>query len=225
MANDSGSPVNANTDREYSASSTSAPGAGSSSAELVKSEQLDLNPGNNANGAISSAAGVAERSSPSDNNPAAVSAAAAVQGHEFAAGMHHQGQRYAAAEQQLDYSAYGSGNGYGQYYASANSAAGTPSGGGGAYLNQLMAASFPYPHLYSSAAASSLHGLNGPAEAGLEEYSQQLATADSSEQLSQQQQHHLQYSALEGADESQTGPIRGGYSARSEHGGHVWRPY
>ena len=168
---------------------------------------------------------MAERSSPSDNNPAAVSAAAAVQGHEFAAGMHQQGQRYAAAEQQLDYSAYGSGNGYGQYYASANSAAGTPSGGGGAYLNQLMAASFPYPHLYSSAAASSLHGLNGPAEAGLEEYSQQLATADSSEQLSQQQQHHLQYSALEGADESQTGPIRGGYSARSEHGGHVWRPY
>jgi hypothetical protein len=30
------------------------------------------------------------------------------------------------------------------------------------------------------------------------------------------------YSSLEG-DESQTGPIRGAYSARSEHG--VWRPY
>ena len=28
-----------------------------------------------------------------------------------------------------------------------------------------------------------------------------------------------------GGDEGQTGPIRGAYSARSEHGGHVWRPY
>ena len=31
--------------------------------------------------------------------------------------------------------------------------------------------------------------------------------------------------AAAGGDEGQTGPIRGAYSARSEHGGHVWRPY
>ena len=39
-------------------------------------------------------------------------------------------------------------------------------------------------------------------------------------------QHGVDATGAGGGDDSQTGPIRGAYSARSgEHGGHVWRPY
>ncbi len=122
----------------------------------------------------------------------------------------------------------------GQYYGAQTGGSGAGAGG----FNSPAMASLLYPHLYSAAsmnpAALHLHGNGLTAEAGLtaasgEEYglsaqadreAAALAAAAATDVSSAQYSHH----GLEG-DEGQTGPIRGAYSARSEHGSHVWRPY
>ena len=104
---------------------------------------------------------------------------------------------------------------------------GATAGGAGYPHMTGLSAPFLYPHLYSAGHhASSVQHHGG--EAGIvEDYNNPevaaRAAADgtgvpASEQHSGQ---HTGYSQI-GEDESQTGPIRGGY-LKSEHG--VWRPY
>lgn len=103
---------------------------------------------------------------------------------------------------------------------------------GAGYLNNAMAPLL-YPHLYSASSVNpSLHlhgnGLSGTEQGGggggggiVDDYGlgvgRDVGNAESGV-------NHQVYSSLEG-DDSQTGPIRGAYSSRTEHGGHVWRPY
>jgi hypothetical protein len=127
---------------------------------------------------------------------------------------------------------YGNSYGYGNY---GNSC--------GTYLNSPAMASFLYPHLYSSMpglhAAPPIHG-NGQlsaahandASGAMDEYILSDNPNDASAVRGdpiQQAGDTSGYSSLEGGtggtEEGQTGPIRGAYSQRSEHGAHVWRPY
>ena len=140
------------------------------------------------------------------------------------------------------------GVGAGAHYGSVNSAGHYSSGqsgsyygggtGSGMYLNSPMAlqASFLYPHLYSATMSPTHHihlsGNPGSVDgSALDEYGAMAGGVQAGGDASGHHQHHHHhhrnnqsetYSSLEG-DESQTGPIRGAYSARSEHG--VWRPY
>ena len=126
---------------------------------------------------------------------------------------------------------YGQHAGY--YGGGAHAAAAVASGNSSSmYLNPLQA-SFFYPHLYSSAAASGihLHGSSG------QHHSLSSATGEHHTSLDEfgvpnngqdgsipRGMEDATYSHLDQGDESQTGPIRGAYgSGRSEHG--VWRPY
>jgi hypothetical protein len=132
---------------------------------------------------------------------------------------------------------YGSTAGTGTYDTSQYSQYGQYGYGTGAatYPMTPLGASFLYPHLYSAghtaAAAGLHHGQHG--EAGLvDEYAVAAAAAAAAAQAagsealtgrSGQELDHSAYSHLGGEqDDSQTGPIRGGY-LKSEHG--VWRPY
>jgi hypothetical protein len=129
----------------------------------------------------------------------------------------------------------------GQYYGAQTGGG----GGGGAGFNSPAMASLLYPHLYSAAsmnpAALQLHG-NGLSDAsGLtgsasDEYglsadrageAAALAAAAAAD-VAAASGHYAHHLLEGGGDDSHTGPIRGGggvYSARAEHGGHVWRPY
>ena len=105
---------------------------------------------------------------------------------------------------------------------------GAATAGGAGYPHMTgLSAPFLYPHLYSAGhhASSVQHGHGG--ESVIEDYNNPEARAaggadgtgvPAGEQHSGQ---HTGYSQI-GEDESQTGPIRGGY-LKSEHG--VWRPY
>jgi hypothetical protein len=113
--------------------------------------------------------------------------------------------------------------------------------GSGMYFNSLQA-SILYPHLYSATVSPSHHlhlsgssGLEPGVNGTLDEYGSMGATdgvtpgGEAGGHHAHHHHHHRAnqadsqvYGGLEG-DESQTGPIRGAYSARSEHG--VWRPY
>ena len=134
------------------------------------------------------------------------------------------------------------------HYGSANAAAHYGTGqagsyysggsGSGMYPPMALQASFLYPHLYTATMSPTHHlhlsGNPGSVDGGaLDEYGSMGGAVTSSGEISghhHHQHHHHRgnqsdsqaYSSLEG-DESQTGPIRGAYSARSEHG--VWRPY
>ena len=139
----------------------------------------------------------------------------------------------------------------GSHYGSANTAGHYGTGqsgyygggsGSGMYLNSPMAlqASFLYPHLYTATMSPTHHlHLSGNAVDPLDDYGGMgvagVGVPAGSDGTGHHQHHHghhghrsnqsdsqQAYSSLEG-DESQTGPIRGAYSARSEHG--VWRPY
>ena len=136
---------------------------------------------------------------------------------------------------------YGSANASG-HYGSAQSGGYYAGAGSGMYPSTMaIQASFLYPHLYTATMSPTHHlhlsGNPGSVDGGaLDEYGAMVGvtpTGDVTGHHHHQQQHHHQhhranpsdsqtYSSLEG-DESQTGPIRGAYSARSEHG--VWRPY
>jgi hypothetical protein len=107
--------------------------------------------------------------------------------------------------------------GPGSYYPSASYY-----GGDNGYM-----ASFLYPHLYT-ASSLGLEAAVAPVAAagGTDEYG--LASAVSSAGVTTPSAPVVggnAYGPLEGEDESQTGPIRGAYAARQDHGGHVWRPY
>lgn len=80
---------------------------------------------------------------------------------------------------------------------------------------------FLYPHLYTGHHASGLHPQHhgGDGSGMVDDYNTASNTADQRDQGSTEA--HA-YSQLGGEDESQTGPIRGGY-LKTEHG--VWRPY
>ena len=107
-----------------------------------------------------------------------------------------------------------------QSYYGATGAASTP----GMYPMTPLGAPFLYPHLYS--AGHHATGLHHGQETGLvDEYvtagNPEVSRAGGGD-LQDQAGQHTAYSQLGGEDESQTGPIRGGY-LKSEHG--VWRPY
>ena len=118
------------------------------------------------------------------------------------------------------------------YGATAAGAASAP----GMYPMTPLGAPFLYPHLYSAGHhhASGLHQHAGQESGGLvDEYvtagnpevSRATPGGGGGDPLSDQggqAGQHTAYSQLGGEDESQTGPIRGGY-LKSEHG--VWRPY
>lgn len=102
------------------------------------------------------------------------------------------------------------------------------------YLNSPAMASFLYPHLYPSTMNPSLHLPQQQQEGGgLDEYVLSSEHSNPPPPGAGATNRDVSYldvtsgaaAAVVGADESQTGPIRGGYSARTEHGGHVWRPY
>lgn len=127
---------------------------------------------------------------------------------------------------------------YGQhagYYGGGAHAAAVASGNSSSmYLNPLQA-SFFYPHLYSSAAGinasgTHLHGLavqhhslnptTGEHHSPLDEFGVPNNAQDGSIARGMEDGG---YSHIDPGDESQTGPIRGAYTGRSEQG--VWRPY
>ena len=113
------------------------------------------------------------------------------------------------------------------YYGNAASTMGT-------YPMTPLGASFLYPHLYSAGHHTPGGiGHHQGQEGGLvDEYATSAAPTGTESVVPQRgsegvqtdpnQQQHTAYSQLGGEDESQTGPIRGGY-LKSEHG--VWRPY
>ena len=122
---------------------------------------------------------------------------------------------------------------YDSNYAAANYAVQSYYGATGATTTPGMYPMTPfgtpllYPHLYS-AGHHGTAGLHHGQESGLvDEYvsagNPEVSRASAGELQDQAGQHtHTAYSQLGGEDESQTGPIRGGY-LKSEHG--VWRPY
>lgn len=110
------------------------------------------------------------------------------------------------------------------YYGASGAASAT-----GMYPMTPLGAPFLYPHLYSAGHhASGLH--HQGQDTGLVDDYATAASADARAgtggapvaETDPTGQHAAAYSQLGGEDESQTGPIRGGY-LKSEHG--VWRPY
>ena len=132
---------------------------------------------------------------------------------------------------------YGSANASG-HYGAAQSGGYYGGTGSGMYPSTMaLQASFLYPHLYTATMSPTHHlhlsGNPGSVDGGaLDDYGGMAGVAQAGDVTGHHhhQHHHHRanqsdsqaYSSLEG-DESQTGPIRGAYSARSEHG--VWRPY
>ena len=120
------------------------------------------------------------------------------------------------------------------YYGATAGAASAP----GMYPMTPLGAPFLYPHLYSAGHhhASGLHHQHAGQESGglVDEYvtagNPEVSRAtpggggggDPLSDQGGQAGQHTAYSQLGGEDESQTGPIRGGY-LKSELG--VWRPY
>ena len=109
------------------------------------------------------------------------------------------------------------------YYGATAGSAGYP------HMTGALSAPFLYPHLYSAGHHATSAAGHQHAESGIvEDYNNpevagQRTTADA-QGVPASDQHagqHTGYSQI-GEDESQTGPIRGGY-LKSEHG--VWRPY
>ena len=78
---------------------------------------------------------------------------------------------------------------------------------------------FLYPHLYTGHHASA--GLHPQHHEMVDDYNTASNTADPQQRAGEAASNE-HYSQLGGEDESQTGPIRGGY-LKTEHG--VWRPY
>jgi len=212
--------VNSPNDQQTSSRGGASTNAGHpdySEAELVKSETA-AGSGNNSAGPTS-----AENLAADDlDRSAQAAAAASVVQSADAYAM----QRYnTTGSYDTNYAA----SQYVQSYYGANT---TPAG---MYPMTPLGASFLYPHLYSA-------GHHAQAQEGgqipVDEYSttqsagdvtgrsgqdgQQVTAQSQAEQAQVAAQHTQAYSQLGGEDESQTGPIRGGY-LKSEHG--VWRPY
>ena len=212
--------VNSPNDQQTSSRGGASTNAGHpdySEAELVKSETA-AGSGNNSAGPTS-----AENLAADDlDRSAQAAAAASVVQSADAYAM----QRYnTTGSYDTNYAA----SQYVQSYYGANT---TPAG---MYPMTPLGASFLYPHLYSA-------GHHAQAQEGgqipVDDYSttqsagdvtgrsgqdgQQVTAQSQAEQAQVAAQHTQAYSQLGGEDESQTGPIRGGY-LKSEHG--VWRPY
>ncbi|TRY77163.1 hypothetical protein TCAL_13744, partial [Tigriopus californicus] len=200
---------------EYSTNTASGANGTSSSRDLVKAEVDPL------------AVAVGERSpvdvvvSLSDNGTGGSS------GDPSAYPMHHRYADHVSGE----YSSPLGGNVYGpsggatssHHYGQSAYYGASPGAG---YLNNAMAPLL-YPHLYSATTVNPslhLHGnsLGGTEQSGLvDDYGLSVGRDVVNGEGGV---NHQVYSSLEG-DDSQTGPIRGTYSSRNEHGSHVWRPY
>ena len=219
MADDSANSPNDQQASSRGGGSTNAGHQDYSDAELVKSETA-AGSGNNSAGPTSAENLAADDL---DRSAHAAAAASAVQSADAYAM-----QRYnTTGSYDTNYAA----SQYVQSYYGANT---TPAG---MYPMTPLGASFLYPHLYSAGHHTQVQ------EGGqipVDEYSTnqttgdvtgrsgqdgQPITAQAQQQAQAEQavaQHTQAYSQLGGEDESQTGPIRGGY-LKSEHG--VWRPY
>ena len=188
-----------------------------SEAEMVKSEA--------AAGSASAGPTSAENIAADDLDQRAAQAAAAASAVQSADAYAMQRYNTSAGNYDPNYAA----SQYVQSYYGANS---TPAG---MYPMTPLGASFLYPHLYSAghhaqaqeggqipvddySSATGAGDVTGRSDAQNAQTQQQAQV----EQAAQVAQHTQAYSQLGGEDESQTGPIRGGY-LKSEHG--VWRPY
>ena len=214
----------------------------STTAEMVKSEAGGGNASSNADYANVNSSSANDRSAADADGAVSSSPVTADQ----LAYMHHHrasSQNSAESAAAADYmpSVIGATANYGNSYGYASNYGNSC----GSYLNSPAMASFLYPHLYSSMPglhASPIHGNGqltahsadaGAAGAGMEDYILSDNPSDGAGRgdPSQHGGDTSGYSSLEGgsatgaAEEGQTGPIRGAYSQRSEHGAHVWRPY
>ena len=198
-----------------------------SEAELVKSESAAGSGGGTGagNNSVSAAAASAENLAAADELDRSAQAAAAASAVQSADAYAMQRYNTSAGNYDPNYAA----SQYVQSYYGANS---TPAG---MYPMTPLGASFLYPHLYSAghhaqaqeggqipvddySSATGAGDVTGRSDAQNAQTQQQAQV----EQAAQVAQHTQAYSQLGGEDESQTGPIRGGY-LKSEHG--VWRPY
>ena len=206
MLNDDENSPNDNSQTEYTSTSD---------AELVKSEAAAA--GGGAGGATSTSADPlaitsnAEEQLDRSAGSAAAAAASTVTPSVDAYAM----QRYNNYDSNYAASQYVQ-----SYYGATAGSAGYPHMTG-------LSAPFLYPHLYSAGHHATSAGGQHHGESGIvEDYNNpevaQRTTADGTVPASDQHAgQHTGYSQI-GEDESQTGPIRGGY-LKSEHG--VWRPY